>query len=523
MAKVTVVPTASSSTTTWIFFLFCLINLLNYVDRGIIPGAPTQFQYFIKSTMNTTVGQESFYLGLLASSFIASYAGFILLFGYLSIFMKPFRLVGVGLLVWCVAVLICGAARQAHNFYVLLAGRILSGIGESSFQCIAPPFIDDYAPPATRTLWLGVFFSCISVGTAVGYEYGALFADSALGWGWAFNVEAFLMAPLALIALCCIPAKYDVAGNQHVSVRRPSNLEDAPADESTVVNVESPSDVEDVPDHCRLIKAKTSPSTSPPAPGCSAKAEAPRAHASFFAEAFAVSNNAVFVLVVLGSAAFTFSLAGLSVFGPMFLIGLGLFEKETHASVVFGSVVVLAGTIGTPLGGLILDYNSRLLGSNTAMRQYLALKQMFLFMVAGTCLSLIAWASLPSKLWFLVLFGVALVFLFATTSCTAIAVLLSVTPSRRALAVAVNTLLIHVLGDVPSPILLGALKDALAPDCGSIEVAGKIILNPDCVQDRKGLMDSLLFPLLWMVWTVLLWGMAVLLVQRRLRKEGQAV
>ncbi|KDO22357.1 hypothetical protein SPRG_11309 [Saprolegnia parasitica CBS 223.65] len=427
MVKVVEAARPSSVTTTWIFFLFCLINLLNYVDRGIIPGAPTQFQYFIKATMNITVGQESFYLGLLASSFIASYAGFILLFGYLSIFMKPFRLVGVGLLVWCVAVLVCGAAKQTNSFYVLLAGRILSGIGESSFQCIAPPFIDDYAPPATRTLWLGVFFACISVGTAVGYEYGALFADSNLGWGWAFYVEAFLMAPLALIALCCIPAKYDRPGNHQV--HRPSDEDD---DEATITH-DASSHVDDLEDHSRLIKAKTSPSTSldadaNSAPSSTLTLEAP---ANFFHEAFAVSNNAVFVLVVLGSAAFTFSLAGLSVFGPMFLIGLGLFEKETHASVVFGSVVVLAGTIGTPVGGLILDYTCRNLGANVAMRQYMALRQMFLFMVAGTCLSLIAWASLPSKLWFLVLFGIALVFLFGTTSCTAIAVLLSVSPSRR--------------------------------------------------------------------------------------------
>ncbi|OQR96914.1 Major Facilitator Superfamily (MFS) [Thraustotheca clavata] len=506
-----VVVAATSMTTTWIFVLFCLINLLNYVDRGIIPGAPTQFQFFIKATMNTSVGQESFYLGLLASSFIASYAGFILLFGYLSIFMKPFRLVGIGLFVWCIAVLICGAAKHYNSFYVLLVGRILSGIGESSFQCIAPPFIDDYAPPATRTLWLGVFFACISIGTAVGYEYGALFAESDAGWSWAFNVEALLMAPLALIAFCCIPTKYDRPGNHQ---RRPSIDE---ASDATASAVESPaSEHEDVPDNSRLIKAKTSPSTSPT--GSSVKETS-----SFFHEAYSVANNLVFVLTVLGSAAFTFSLAGLSVFGPMFLIGLGLFEKESHASVVFGSVVVLAGTIGTPLGGLILDYMCRDLGNNAPMRQYLALKQMFLFMVAGTCLSLIAWASLPSKLWFLLLFGVALVFLFGTTSCTAIAILLCVTPSRRALAVAVNTLLIHLFGDVPSPIILGALKDTLAPDCGSIEVDGQIILNPDCAQDRKGLMDSLLFPLLWMVWTVLLWGMAVLLVQRRLRKQGAPV
>jgi hypothetical protein len=38
-------------------------------------------------------------------------------------------------------------------------------------------------------------------------------------------------------------------------------------------------------------------------------------------------------------------------------MGLGYFDTETAASSTFGSVVCLAGIIGTPLGGLLLDYN----------------------------------------------------------------------------------------------------------------------------------------------------------------------
>ena len=38
------------------------------------------------------------------------------------------------------------------------------------------------------------------------------------------------------------------------------------------------------------------------------------------------------------------------------MIGLGYFDSETAASSTFGSVVCLAGIIGTPLGGLLLDY-----------------------------------------------------------------------------------------------------------------------------------------------------------------------
>ncbi|RHZ12191.1 hypothetical protein DYB26_003259 [Aphanomyces astaci] len=516
-ADVTMTPKSahpsSLPSTTWIFGLFCLINLLNFVDRGIIPGAPTQFQYFIKETLHIAVGDESKYLGLLASSFIASYAGFILLFGYLSIFIKPFHLVAVGLFVWCVAVVVCGASKPANSFYLLLFGRIVSGVGESSFQCIAPPFIDDHAPPAQRTLWLGIFFSCISVGTALGYGYGAVMANSAWGWGWAFHWEAIMMAPLVVACAFFIPDAYNRASQDH---------------------------------HHHHVPLPTDDSDDDPNDPSSSEEAVPVAHTRqpFVTEVWAVVNNAVFMLTVLGTAAFTFSLAGLSVFGPMFLIGLGLFDKETEASMVFGSVVgrwglyrasihrswccyssifrvvVISGVIGTPLGGLVLDWSCR---ARPHLRQYIALRQVFLAMTIGTVLSLLAWCLLPNKIGFLLCFGLALCFLFATTSSNAIVILLCVDPSRRSLAVGVNTLILHLLGDVPSPIILGALKDAWAPDCGSIEKDGAVVLNPDCANDFHGLLLSLLFPLLWMIWSVLSYGAAAFIVQRRLRRQGHDV
>ncbi|EQC42303.1 hypothetical protein SDRG_00042 [Saprolegnia diclina VS20] len=472
---------AGMAATSWIFLLFCVINMLNYVDRGIIPGAPTQFQYFIEATLHISVTQEGFYLGLLASSFIASYAVFIVLFGYLSIFMKPFRLIAIGLFVWCIAMAMCGLAKTYQSFALLLAGRILSGIGESSFQCIAPPFIDDHAPPSTRTLWMGVFFTLTSAGTALGYAYGAVMSNSSWGWGWAYYLEALAMLPLAYICLVGIPPAYD----------QPAN---ATAEHHLKLDEEQG----------KTLLQK--------------EAESPRL--SFWQESYEVMVHPVFLLSVLGSAAFTFSISGLGVFGPLFLIGLGVFEHETEASMVFGALVVVSAVVGTPLGGYLLDLSSHQV--HATVRQYYALRQMFLLMAIGTGLAILAWYGLPSKMWFLSLVGLALIFLFATPSCTAIAVLLCVEPSRRPLAVAVNTLLIHALGDVPSPIILGWLKDKYAPNCGSIEVDGAIVLNPRCSDDAEGLLLTFLFPLLWMLWTVLAWGIAVVVVRCRLVREGHS-
>ena len=52
----------------------------------------------------------------------------------LSVVQPPFRLVGVGLLVWCVSALVAGLSRGLNSYAVLVAARMLSGVGEASFQ-----------------------------------------------------------------------------------------------------------------------------------------------------------------------------------------------------------------------------------------------------------------------------------------------------------------------------------------------------------------------------------------------------
>ena len=62
------------------------------------------------------------------------------------------------------------------------------------------PFIDDYAPPGRKGIWMSVFLSAIPIGTALGYVYAGKIAEVA-SWEWAFMLEAPLMAPFAIISL----------------------------------------------------------------------------------------------------------------------------------------------------------------------------------------------------------------------------------------------------------------------------------------------------------------------------------
>jgi hypothetical protein len=55
--------------------------------------------------------------------------------------------------------------------------------------------------------------------------------------------------------------------------------------------------------------------------------------------------------------------------------------------------------------------------------------------------------------------------LFAATAAMNVAVFESVPRCHRAFAQGVSVLVMHALGDVPTPIVIGALKDAFAPAC----------------------------------------------------------
>ncbi|KAF0718888.1 Aste57867_1418 [Aphanomyces stellatus] len=145
-----------------IIALLCGNNMLNYIDRGIISRAPVQFQAFIEEYHSVDRSHVNIYIGFLVSAFIASYSIFICVFGYLSMTRRPFQLIAIGLFIWVLSVVVCGLAKPFQSFDLLLVGRLLSGIGEASFQATTPwaartpPFIDAFAPPKSRTLYLEV-------------------------------------------------------------------------------------------------------------------------------------------------------------------------------------------------------------------------------------------------------------------------------------------------------------------------------------------------------------------------------
>ncbi|KAJ6849509.1 putative sphingolipid transporter spinster-like protein 2 [Iris pallida] len=190
--------------------IFCMINMLNYVDRGAIAsnGVNGKRRTCTESGVCTSgsgiqgdFDLNNFKDGVLSSVFMVGLLVASPVFASLAKSHNPFRLIGVGLSVWTFATAGCGFS---FNFWTITICRMLVGVGEASFISLAAPFIDDNAPVTQKNAWLAIFYMCIPTGIAFGYVYGGV-VGSLFRWRFAFWGESILMLPFAILGFFIQP------------------------------------------------------------------------------------------------------------------------------------------------------------------------------------------------------------------------------------------------------------------------------------------------------------------------------
>lgn len=163
-----------------------------------------------------------------------------------------------------------------------------------------------------------------------------------------------------------------------------------------------------------------------------------------------LTHNRQYILACLGYAAYTFALGGLGFWTPSFLERVrGLPRHE--ATVTFGGIVVATGFIGTFLGGWLGDYLLRFT------------KNAYLWVcgIATLIAAPVAWVAFTQteKPVYMTAIVISEILVFASTGPINSAIVNLVSPTERASAVALSIFMMHMLGDVPSPPLIGYLSD----------------------------------------------------------------
>ncbi|MCI0535630.1 MAG: MFS transporter [Verrucomicrobiales bacterium] len=288
----------------------------------------------------------------------------------------------------------------ATAFVWLLTYRVLVGVGEASYATISPGLISDVFPRERRNNALTIFYVAIPVGAALGNIIGG---QVAAHFGWR---NAFIWAglPGLLLALVLLPFREPARGEaEGTQVEKPKAL-----------------------DVWKL---------------------------------FGLSN---FNLVVWGYTAYTFALGAFGVWGPTFLHRIHGVPNELAAT-FFGAVLVVAGLVGTLVGGFAATAWQKRHPAGYAW-------VLSLSVLIAAPLAIAAFLA-SSKAISMGCLGAAMFFIFLCTGPVNTLIIESVPVNLRSSAMAVSIFLIHLFGDMWSSEIVGHLSDSW----GSLQKAVMIL------------------------------------------------
>lgn len=146
------------------------LNLLNYIDRYILPGAQPLLQ--------REYGWTDQQLGALTTALFVTYMLVAPLTGWLGDRFSRKPLIIAGAVLWSLATL---ATAWVHDYWTLYIRHALVGVGEATFGIFAPAVLADFYPERDRNRILSIFYTAIPVGAALGYLAGGQLGTL---WGW---------------------------------------------------------------------------------------------------------------------------------------------------------------------------------------------------------------------------------------------------------------------------------------------------------------------------------------------------
>lgn len=409
----------STSTRRLAFTTALVLTAINFVNY-----LDRQVVFAVLEPMRLELGASDSEAGLLATVFLVAYMIASPLVGSLGDRVPRKHITAASLVVWSLATVGSGLAP---DYPTLFATRVVVGLGEAGFAAVAPTVIADLFRPDERSRRLAYFYLATPMGSALGYLVGGAVGE-AHGWRAAFFVAGGPGLALALVALL-LPEPTRGA------------MDDASGD-------------------CEA--AAPQPSTS----------EALRR----------LLRSPAWRIDTAGTTLMTFALGGLAAWMPTYLrraYGLDLGEAGTG----FGAVTVVAGLVGTLLGGWLGD-RAQARGAGGYFR------------VSGVGLLLgapftVAMVMMPTASGAFAVAFVAELLLFLNTGPLNAALVGSVPATMRARAVAVNVLCIHALGDAISPPLMGLVSErwhlgvAVGAMAVPIAIGGAVLLYGARRMDRE--------------------------------------
>lgn len=379
--------------------LFCWCQVLVYFDRGVISGMVDHI------TDEVPGAQSKFLAGFLGGMFMVGYMVASPLFVRLSQNSRAWKIYAILIGLGALAASSILSFFAWKSFIALLFLRMISGAGEAAFCSLAAPIIDESAPAGKKSLYVGLYYMFLYVGFGAGSASCFVFSS------WESGRVLFLgLAGLIVICMAVF-----------ATLRRRFLVPETSRDETGGLK-----------DQLKLMMTKR-----------------------------------VFLLLSLGYGAFFFAFGAFAFWIPT-VIKKVYPDSEGMADLGFGAVTVVSGICGTAAGGFLMEIISRRMAGKAAMRGF---SDDVIRVLAGAAISAVLVLSgmiftfpavfSPNFYIFLLFFAVGTLLLFSTTAPVNIAIMYSVPAALKPQAMAVSTGLSHLIGDFPSPFVIGAVIDAL--------------------------------------------------------------
>ena len=393
--------------------LLLTINLFNYIDRQILAAVvpPLTAEFHLSDER----------VGLLSTAFLYAYMAGAPILGRMAERVSRWWIIAGSVAVWSLA---SGMTGLAGSFGVLLASRIIVGIGEAGYGPAAPALISDYFPIEKRGKVMALFYVAIPVGSALGYVIGGQMNEW-LGWRSAFKVV--VVPGLVLAALSWFMRE------PHPHRPRVISKGTLRADTRTLLRIPS-----------YLLNT-----------------------AAMTAMTFAIGGIAFWIPKYMSQRiAEQHGLATLGALGDVGVIDQ--FNKIlTEVNTTFGIIVVIAGILSTLAGSWLGDkLRPRFSGA------YFAVSGVAILLAFPCTLAML---KLPFPYAWFAVFG-AVFFLFFNTGPANTALANVTSPAMRATAFAINIFLIHAFGDALSPPLIGWVKSHTSWDTAFTLVSLMMVL-----------------------------------------------
>ena len=394
--------------------LFCWCQILVYFDRGVVSGMVDQI------TREVPGADSKFLAGFLGGMFMVGYMIASPLFVRLSQNSRSWKVYAILIGLGALAASAVSTYFAWNSYIALLFLRMLSGAGEAAFCSLAAPIIDESAPTGKKSLYVGIYFMFLYVGFGAGSASCFVFSSWETG-------RVLFLAEAALVVLCI--AVFAV-------LRKRFKVPETTRD-----------DIGGLADQLKVV-----------------------------------FTQRVFMLLSLGYGAFFFAFGAFAFWVPT-VIKHVYPESVGIADLGFGAVTIVSGIVGTAAGGILMEIVSRRFAEKARLRgfsndviQVLAGVAICAVIVFGGMLFTFPAVFTSNIYIFLLFFAVGTLLLFSSTAPLNIAIMYSVPAALKPQAMAVSIGLSHLIGDFPSPFVVGAIIDAAGYQLAMVFTSAVLIL-----------------------------------------------